>query len=269
MSLKEINPTVLTFEQYNDLEICKCGKSFFKYHDTSKNHYVSKCSNVKEEFNIKIRKWILSKKQPCGEFYVYYGERPVFAEIQKNIPETLKIHYDGNTLEKRLRSLFSFLFVSNRTSTLNEIDLIVKYELNREPRKIFYSPTTTVWMKEICRETFEDYQTRIFSKKIIEIKIKPVTIFNLKPPIQPKITQSSQFIITSDSETEEEVGADIEVGNEDNLDSETEIELDIEDLDARGDSDIEDLEEETESIYEEEVEAYEENEESYDYDGDD
>ena len=263
MNLKGLNPTILTSQQYDDLEICKCNKIFFKYHNTSSNYYVSKCPNVKEEYDIKTKKWILSKKQPCGELYVYYGPRPVFAEIRKNIPETLKIQYDGNTLEKKLRGLFSFLFVSNRTSILDEINLIVKYDLNREPRKIFYSPTTSLWMKEICRETFEDYQTRIFSKKIIQYNCKPAIISNLIPLIEVKIIQSSQFITTSDSELEDEDEDRVEA---EALESETEAEL--EEINARGNSDIEDLEE-TESIYEEpDNDIYEENEETYDYDDD-
>ena len=286
MSLKGLKPTVLTSQQYNDLETCKCGKLFFKYHDTSKNHYVSKCSNVKEEFNLKTKKWILSKKQPCGEMYVYYGPRPVFTEIRKveNIkPVKSDILHECNTLENRLRRLFSFLFVSNRTSTLDEINLIVKHELNREPRKIFYSPTTTVWMKEISRETFEDYQTRIFSKKIVEVKtFKPIitpiitpNIINKIRPLYPNkvsvkpdisIVNTSQFIITSESESEN----DSEDEGEGELsESENEVEPDIEEIDARGDSDIEDLQEDSESIYEEpDNDIYEENEETYDYDDD-
>ena len=284
MSLKGLKPTVLTSQQYDDLETCKCGKLFFKYHDTSKNHYVSKCSNVKEEFNIKTRKWTLSKKQPCGELYVYYGQRPVFAEILKVENTKPVVLHNGKSLENRLRDLFRFLFVSNRTSTLDEINLIVRLELNREPRKIFYSPTTTVWMKEISRETFEDYQTRIFSKKIIEVIpvykiIKPIitpNIINIIRPLFPNkvsvkpdisIVNTSQFIITSDSdlENESENESEDKAGSE----SENDVEPDIEEIDARGDSDIEDLQEDSESIYEEpDNDIYEENEETYDYDDD-
>jgi len=282
MSLKGLKPTVLTSQQYNDLETCKCGKLFFKYHDTSENHYVSKCSNVKEEFNLKTKKWILSKKQPCGELYVYYGQRPVFKEICKVKNIIPVIRQECNTLENRLRRLFSFLFVSNRTSTLDEINLIVKNELNREPRKIFYSPTTTVWMKEISRETFEDYQTRIFSKKIVEVKItKPIIIPTIIPNIintirplypnkvsvkivKPDKPSTSQFIITSESESENDSEDECEASE-----SENEVEPEVEEIDARGDSDIEDLQEDSESIYEEQDnDIYEENEETYDYDDD-
>ena len=285
MSLKGLKPVVLTFQQYDDLETCKCGKLFFKYHDTSKNHYVSKCSNVKEEFNIKTRKWTLSKKQPCGELYVYYGPRPVFAEILKVENTKPVVLHNGNTLENRLRDLFRFLFVSNRTSTLDEINLIVKTEPNREPRKIFYSPTTSLWMKEISRETFEDYQTRIFSKKIIEVKLFKPNItpiiksnINLRPLIQDKINikpdklivQSSQFIVTSETESENESEVEDEDEAEDEAEaSDSDVEPDIEEVDARGDSDIEDVQEDSESIYEEQDnDAYEENEENYDYEDD-
>ena len=282
MSLKGLKPVVLTSQQYDDLETCKCGKLFFKYRNTSENHYVSKCPNVKEEYDMKTKKWIISKKQPCGELYVYYGPRPVFTEIRK--VETIKpvIKYEGDNLEKRLRDLFRFLFVSNRTSTLDEINLIVKNELNREPRKIFYSPTTTVWMKEISRETYEDYQTRIFSKKIIEVKtfkpiITPIIKSNiiLRPLIRDKIiikqdkpiVQSSQFIVTSETESENESE------DEDKAEvSDSDTEPDIEEFDARGDSDIEDIEdvqEDSDSIYEEQDnDVYEENEETYDYEDD-
>ncbi len=46
--------------------------------------------------------------------------------------------------------------VSNRTSTLDEINLIVRVKLKREPLKKF--------------ESYNDYRDRIFSEKIIEIK---------------------------------------------------------------------------------------------------
>ena len=280
MSLKGLKPTILTYHQYNDLEECNCGKPLFKYVNTSKNHYISKCMYIKEEYDIKTKKWITSKKQPCNALYIYYGERPVFKEINQKIGQiapTLNLTnlnknllLDKNKiLEKRLREMFTYLLVSSHSSTLDEINLIVKNNLKRETLKTFYSPTTKLWMKEVCKESFEDYQTRIFSKKIVDldyqnynnenVKIdKIVKIVKTKPI---KNTVCSQFIVTSDSENDSESEAE----------SEVESEIDIED--NRADSDVDDIEdiedieenEEAEDIFEEMYDDVEDQGDSYDY----
>ena len=56
---------LLTKNDFNDLYECNCGKNLFKYTDESKNISYAKCNYVKEEYDIKNKKWIISKKQPC------------------------------------------------------------------------------------------------------------------------------------------------------------------------------------------------------------
>jgi hypothetical protein len=160
-------PKAVSKSYFDQADECDCGKNLFRYHDISKNIYYKKCAYVYEEYDSKTKKWVLSKKQPCKFNISYHGERPIFAEIQKRIQSKFETKQDN--LEDRLKTLFRFLFVSNHSSTIQEIDLIVKYRLKREPRKTFYFPTTTLFMKVSHQESFQEYHDRIFSQKIVEI----------------------------------------------------------------------------------------------------
>jgi hypothetical protein len=157
---------IVTKKQFNELYECNCGKPLFKFTDTSRNISYARCNYTKEEYDIKKKAWVTSKKQPCDFVRIYHGERPVFKEIQKVIKLKYTNTYD---LEKELTTLFAFLMVSNRTSTLDEINLIVRTKLNKEPLKKF--------------ESYTDYRDRIFSEKIVEvikadkIKEKKITTF--------------------------------------------------------------------------------------------
>jgi len=206
-----MNPRFLTKDDFFSIEDCNCGKPVFRYHNTSKNMFVMKCGYSEQEYDIKTKKWITSKKQPCKMFYAYCGERPVFTEIKKIIDN--KINIPETTLEERLKLLFSFLYVSNRTSTLSEIDILVITRLKREPRKIFYFPTTTLFMKESHRESFKEYETRIFSEKIIDRELyltQPVVKKQQRSKQFPKQIEkfnnsiSNNFIIVSDDDSDRE-----------------------------------------------------------------
>jgi hypothetical protein len=156
--------TILTKNDFDELCECDCGKPFIRYHNSSKNIFYAKCANVEEEYDFKTKKWIICKKQPCDNNFSYHGSRPIFKEIEHVIN---KKYTKPENIEERLRILFKFLFVSKLSSTLQEIDLIVKNKLNREPRKTFYYPTTDLFMKVSHLESYEEYHDRIFSKKII------------------------------------------------------------------------------------------------------
>jgi hypothetical protein len=235
-----------THNDYLDIDECFCGKKAFKYNDTSRNIFIAKCSQCSQDFDLKSKKWTKSKKQPCDFFCIYHGPRPVFKEIV-NVIKTVSIEKQvspDKALEDRLKLFFKFLFVSNHTSTLDEINLLVKNNLKRKPRIVYYYPTTTSFMKESHRESFIDYQTRIFSEKIIDRSV-PIKVVPVKIPI-------SQFVADpeNDSDLESETGLSDDSGLSDNEEHE----------DADTVSDIESILD-VESVVEEE---FEENDD-YDY----
>ena len=82
---ENVKPAVLTKKDFLQIEECNCGKNPFKYHDVSKNMFVVKCNTTKEDFDLKTKKWIPSKKPPCDMHCVYYGERPVFEEVKNTL----------------------------------------------------------------------------------------------------------------------------------------------------------------------------------------
>ena len=243
-----MNPvkTILTKEQFNNENECKCGKQLFKYHNVSKNMFISKCTNTPEEYDIKLKKWIKSKKLPCDVYNIYNAERPIFKEIEnKKIIEPEVKDFDKE-LENNLRSLFKFLHVSNRSSTLDEINILVKYKLKKEPLKTYYSPTTTTFMKKCGTETFQDYQDRIFSEPIIDLDYKAYKMHKMykenkenkvlkkkKKPLNVSVKPNvSYFIDVSDEEqsddSDQEVHSERDDDSEHSLDSEPEIENETE-----------------------------------------
>jgi hypothetical protein len=204
---------IYTKSDFLDLEECHCGKSLFRFHDTSKNIYVVKCAYSNTEYDIKTKKWIIAKKQSCGFVGTYQGDKPVLKK--KEIIPIKKVIEVESKINIKLELLFKFLLVSRCSETLQEINLIVVDILKRNPQKIYYYPTTTIFMKESHRESFEDYYKRIFSKDNsdkIEIKIQPILnkpVFFLKHFLLPstvkkepvkiiknKIKEKSHFIDT-------------------------------------------------------------------------
>ena len=198
-------PTILTKNAFFQIDECNCGKKPFSYHNTSKNEYYSKCTLTKEEYDIKSKKWVVSKKQPCNFYCAYFGERTIMLEEVKKIlivkaNKTLDVN---KILEEKLHLLFKFVFVSNHTATLDEINVLVTNNLKREPRKPYYYPSPG-HMRISHYESLEEYRDRIFSKKIVDLsydlvtkpkeKIKCNKINLVKPVI------STKFIITSDDD---------------------------------------------------------------------
>lgn len=207
-------PKPLTAQDFFQLDECHCGKNLFKYHNVSKNEYYAKCSMVREEYDLKAKHWTIAKKQPCDFFYAYYAERPVFKEFNVNFTKKNKQvrPTKDQLLEDKLKSLFNFVFVSNHSCTLDEINVIVKLNLRRVPLKL--------------DETLKDYQTRIFSEKIVDLghlqdfvaPYKPVVYFahpflDRNKIIKKKITKptpksKSSFIVVSDKSSSDNVNGD-------------------------------------------------------------
>ena len=180
---RPILPTFLSKKDFFQIEQCKCGKNPFKYHNTSKNEFVAKCNTPTEEFDIKMKKWVVSKKQPCGFYCIYPAERPIFEEIKKTlIVKAKSVSKDKNkVLEEKLKLLFQFVFISNHTSTLDEINILVRNSLKQEPRKIYY--TEGIYKKISHYESLEDYRTRIFSKPIIDKSFEIIVIPKEELPV--------------------------------------------------------------------------------------
>ena len=215
---------VLTKVAFEEIDECLCGKHVFKYHNTSTNTFVLKCGNTKEDFDLKTKKMVPSKKPYCGMHCVYYAERPVFKEIEKTVTELVK--FKTFTLEDRLRFLFSFLRVTNRTSIIQEIDNIVQYTLKRQPRKVFYFPSIG-HPRVSHRESFDDYQERVFSEPIVDRSekiIRKVIVPKSKELVEDIETESDNDSDASDlSEADSDlisVHSDLEHSDPDDVEEE-------------------------------------------------
>ena len=208
----------VTKKQYDQIEECNCGGPVLKYHNTSRNEFIAKCGYFKKIIEIdketKRKIWIAPKRVACDWRVMYAGERPAFRVINTILKKKtclnklLNIH---EQLEEQLRVLFRFLHVSNHSSTLDEINILVKNNLIREPKTAL--------------ETFREFEERIFSKKIIDLShtvqvtppIASVTFIDLPflhrenlPPPLPRAPKNyykpatvSQFIEIEQSDQEE------------------------------------------------------------------
>ena len=286
-TMKEnIAPAILTKKDFLQIEECHCGKSPFRYHNTSRNIMVAKCSLPTEEYDTKQKKSVLAKKQPCNFYCVYYGERPIFEEIKNKLITTAQKIPDRNkALEEKLKLLFSFVFVSNHTSTLDEINILVENNLRKEPRKTYYFPCIGN-LRVSHYESLGDYRDRIFSEKIVDYGYMPKTIKKEKPtvfidlqkilglpafaPEEPKTPEppkpkkvvttkvttkiGSKFIVVSDESSSEN-----DSDNESDKLSDYSCDLETDEIDE-----IEETEETEETDEIEEIEEIEETEDHYD-----
>jgi hypothetical protein len=257
----------LTKFAFDDLTECECGKKLFRYHNTSTNVFYAKCSN----YDIKSKK---NKLPVCGIAWSYADMRPVFKEIQQKLVfYNFKETNLDKILEEKLKVLFKFLYVSNHSSTLDEINILVKNSLKREPRKTFYYPSIGHFNRISHYEAFEDYEQRIFSKKIVDLnyitipKVEQPTYF-IESPFLPKLNKIKpvklvkdvpkrpkvcNFINTFEEETEEKYNSESE-----NSDYEDKENSDYEEIGEAGEAD--DADEEIE-----EIEVDEEIDEAEDY----
>jgi len=269
-----LNENFLTKDEYDSIEECKCGGPIFKFHDTTNNRFIIQCGYYKSIIEIdkktKKKSWVIPKKVACNWRCIYFGKIPIFKEITNIKIEPVKTVLTKNKseiLEEKLRIFFSFLFVSNHSSTLDEINYLVINNLLREPRKTFWFPTTDHYMKVSHLETFQEYHDRIFSKKIIDLShtvfIKkidlPIKFYdfpflrrNENKIIKIKKLTSSQFIDITDDELESSDSEDDEIELEidiDDLIHETDNEIDID----RDQSDFESINDDNENIEVDEI----------------
>jgi hypothetical protein len=254
----------ISFEEYSEIDECHCRKAVFKYTDVTRNISVLKCSSFGKEYIAKTKEWVDSKRPPCELFCICTGESPEFpvAVVRKTLATVVDTQEDRNkVLTDKLNILFRFAKMTTRTSTMDEINYLVRFHLGREPRKTYYFPTTTAFMKISHRESIEDYQTRIFSNPIIDLTfVKPPEIkTKCKSKSRSKSKKTHSFIETT--ELEEEIQSNTD-GDSQGSDSEFESE--------RGDSDYEDLTgsdaesgDEVESIAGSIVEEFEEYDDNY------
>jgi hypothetical protein len=271
------SPAILTHKAFSQIDECKCGKNPFRYHDVTHNVYVLKCSTTKEQFDIKTKSWVPSKKPPCDLFCKYYGERPVFEEIKNIIiKKSQQLKNKDQVLEEKLRRLFQFVFVSRHSATLDEINILVQYSLLQEPRKIYYYPSPG-HMRISHYETLEDYRDRIFSKKIVDrshlyveesSSFEKITFIDIpktpkeSPPTkakkqkkvvkkEPTFVPAFKFIVASeDGDSEKESGYSSDEGDPDeNSDQYTEYSSESEDPEEK--SDIDEIIEPEEELFDE------------------
>lgn len=268
MVKENIKPKLLTKNDFDEIEECNCGKPVFRYHNVSKNQFVMKCAYTNMEYDLKEKEWVASKKQPCKLYNIYNGERPIFNEIKNKVINPYIEKFD---LEKRLRFLFNFLMVSNHSSTIQEIDLLVINHLKREPRKSFYFPSIG-HLRLSHKESFEDYRDRIFSEKIVDKLEKKPEIKNFFAK-KSKIPVSKTFAVTKKPVKEHVVEKQycefiVDPDDESNSqDSEFESESDNDNTDHSEHSDL--SEKESISDSEEIIEESEPEEENYDDNYDD
>jgi hypothetical protein len=243
---------LLSKEDFFDIEECECGKPVFKFHNTSKNIHVMKCTSTNQEYDLKTKKWVLSKKQPCKMYNIYKGEPVVINQIKKK--EAPKENKPPD-LKERLVSLFNFLPISNHSTTLQEIDLIVKWNLKREPRKTFYYPSIGN-LRISHHESFEDYRARIFSEEIIDRDVPPV-IKVVKPVLKPVVKPVTKRVLKPLNDF-------VDVSDEDSS-SDTNSECSREYSDTASDKEDSDYSEdlETSEAYEDPVEEDAENFDDY------
>ena len=166
--------------------------------------------------------------------------------------------------------------MSNHSSTLDEINILVKNSLKREPRKTFYFPSIGRFNRISHYEEFIDYEKRIFSEQIKDLnfiitKEKEKPVYFIDPNLLPKITiilppkppkkkivkNISNFINLDDNETSEKYNSESE-----NLEDSDKENSDYEDDIAS----IEETEEPEEIL--DDTEEPEETEEYCDYDED-
>ena len=97
----------------------------------------------------------------------HQGEKNAIHIKIKEKKKEFIIENPHNKLYKQLKALFTYLFIEEKDTFLQEIDIIVRDKLWRLPRKIYYYPSIP-FLKISHKESIKDYHDRIFSKEIID-----------------------------------------------------------------------------------------------------
>jgi len=218
----------ISLDDYNDYSECECGGPLFKYHDSTRNVFVVKCGYVKENLDMKTKTWSKSKKQPCTFMNIHKSDYPNYNNLVLPKRERVLPENPHENLRENLESLFKFYKLAKKDITIQEINSLVKFKLNRKTRITYYLVTAGPVLMESHRESMDDYYSRIFSRPIINIPYSG-TLRDSKNI--PKKKNKSHFIETelnsdsensdseysekSDSEySESEDGSDTEVATE-------------------------------------------------------
>jgi hypothetical protein len=219
--------TKISFDDWVSIDGCQCGGPIFKYHDTSKNIYIAKCGNTKEILEIdpksKRKVWIKSKKQPCKFVCCFQGNKTLSFFEKKEEKKTFIMENPHTMLHNQLKSLFTYLFIEQKETFIQEIDYLVKIKLGREPRKNYIFKKSR---KISHKEDLHEYHDRIFSEEIIDKTSDYVTI-------NENVIQDIEEIEFSETESENELSeaeTDSLSVEESENDSDSELEEDTEDI---------------------------------------
>jgi predicted nucleic-acid-binding Zn-ribbon protein len=228
----------ISFDDWISTDICECGGPVFKYNDVSKNNYIAKCGYTKEtlETDPKTKKklWIKSKKQPCKFVSCFQGKKEIYNKKISHKKNT-NIENPHLALHNQLKSLFTYLFIEEKDTFIQEIDYIVRIRLERHPRKVYVFKDS----KKIShKESLKEYHDRIFSEEIIDLTSKYTTnMFDIQsnqyiePDIEPDI-ESDGDPEELESEEEEEIESEEEESDDEILEEEEDlIEPDAENFD--------------------------------------
>ena len=196
----------ISLDDYNDYSECECGGPLFKYHDSTRNVFVVKCGYVKETLDMKTKTWSKSKKQPCSFVNIHKSDSPDYNNLVLPQRERVLPENPHENLRENLESLFKFYKLAKKDITIQEINSLVKFKLNRKTRIIYYLVTAGPVLMESHRESMDDYYSRIFSRPIINIPYSITKNIPKNTPITKK-KNKSHFIETelnSDSGSESE-----------------------------------------------------------------
>ena len=228
----------ISLDDYNDYSECECGGPLFKYHDSTRNVFVVKCGYVKENLDMKTKTWSKSKKQPCTFMNIHKSDSPDYNNLVLPKRERVLPENPHENLRENLESLFKFYKLAKKDITIQEINSLVKFKLNRKTRITYYLVTAGPVLMESHRESMDDYYSRIFSRPIINNNIpKNISITKKK--------NKSHFIETelnsdsgSDTESEHSDSEYSESGDESDTEVATECQINEEILDDLENLDI-------------------------------
>ena len=163
--------TVNAINKWRKMVQCNCGGKLNKWNNISDNTFHVMCAKPKYECDLKAKKWTKPsvRRRSCGYHKIFKGGKShEFSEkisLKEELPPK-KYKFKAHTLEEDLRQKFKYLLLSGHSGTLQQIDIIVKQKLKREPRRKYYNGQHNAFLYD--EEDIEVYYKRIFSQKIID-----------------------------------------------------------------------------------------------------
>jgi hypothetical protein len=182
---------------------------------------VIKCGYVKETLDMKTKTWSKSKKQPCDFVNIHKGDSPNYNNLVLPQRERVLPENPHENLRENLESLFKFYKLAKKDITIQEINSLVKFKLNRKTRITYYLVTAGPVLIESHRESMDDYYSRIFSRPIIN---SPYSRTTPKNTCTTKKKNKSHFIET---ELNSDSGSESEYSDSDYSDSGDETDTEV------------------------------------------